>query len=218
MSDHMHRQHEINRQQPTFEISTGRQAAAQGEEPASAASPRLLHPESLGRPTPSVQQEPASGHRLWQIFVILVVLLVMVNIPFNSFGTGLAHISPETTAMVIYDNMVLQGSGPEVYVLDNYKLRLVSSEEAFQKYFRKRRIRFVSDKILDQFEQGELVRRLITCRGQGYVYALENGQKRRIEKPNVAGGVRPWDDVQVISCSALKRLPLGSPVAAGEGT
>jgi hypothetical protein len=147
----------------------------------------------------------------------LVVLLVVVNIPFNSFGTGLAHISPETTSIAIYDKMVLQGSGPELYVLDNYKLRWISSEEAFQRYFKRRRVRHVSDRILAQFERGEPVRRLVTCRDQGEVYALEDGKKRRADYPNSTGSVRSWDGAQLVACDYLRRLPLGSPIITGKG-
>ena len=162
---------------------------------------------------PLADRTHLSGRSLWQILIVLVVLLVVVNIPFNDLGAGLAHISPKTTAVVIYDGLLLQGHGPEIYMLDHHKLRWISSQEAFQQYFRSRKVRHVSDGLLAQFERGEPIRRLLMCRNSHDVYALENGQKRRVENPFSSGRTGRWDDAKVVPCSYLQRLPLGSPIS-----
>jgi hypothetical protein len=110
--------------------------------------------------------------------------------------------------------MLLQGSGPEIYVLDHHQLRWISSEEAFQQYFKTRKVRPVSDGLLEQFERGEPIRRLLMCRNKRDVYALENGKKRRVEDPFSNGRTRRWDGAQMVSCTYLQRLPLGSPIFA----
>lgn len=171
-------------------------------------------PSNHGAAAASAGNKHISGRSLWQILIVLVVLLVLVNIPFNDLGAGLAHLSPKTTAVVLYDGILLQGSGPEIYVLDNHQLRWISSEEALQQYFKFRKVRHVSDGLLGQFERGEPIRRLLMCRNSRDVYALENGKKRWVEDPFSSGGTRRWDGAQMVSCTYLQRYPQGSPISA----
>ena len=185
-----------------------------GSEPAASPADAQSMPSNHGGAAASADNKQISGRSLWQILIVLVVLLVLVNIPFNDLGAGLAHLSPKTTAVVLYDGVLVQGSGPEIYVLDHHKLRWISSEEAFQQYFKFRKVRHVSDGLLEQFERGEPIRRLLMCRKSRDVYALENGKKRWVEDPFSSGSARRWDGAQMVSCTYLQRLAPGSPISA----
>jgi len=162
-------------------------------------------------PPPASQSGPNMGRSLGQIFIILVVLLVLVNIPFNSYSTGLAQLMPQSTAIVIREGLLFKGSGPETYVVDNYKLRQVSPEAMNEFFGHYRKINTVEDSLLQQFGQGPPVHWLLQCRTKPDVYAVEDGHKRRIIAP-LPNGVNSWDKVNFVSCSYLERLPDGPPI------
>lgn len=170
-----------------------------------------------GLPAPSPQHDTNMGRSLGQILIILVVLLVLVNIPINYYGASLAQIIPKATAIVIYDGMVLKGSGPEIYVLDNHKLRWVSSPEAFDHYFQHHELHIVEDNLLEGFGKGSPIRRLVTCPDSPYVYAVENSQKHRVKDPPTGNMAKTWDEVQLVSCDYLHRLPDSLPAAENAG-
>jgi hypothetical protein len=165
-----------------------------------------------GVPAASPQSDAHMGRSLGQILIVLVVLLVLVNIPINFHGVSLAQIIPEATAIVIYDGMVLKGSGPEIYVLEDHKLRWISSPEAFDYYFRQHNIHFVEDNLLEGFGKGRAIHRLVTCLNSPHIYALEQGQKRLVKDPSSRNQTNPWDEVRLVSCDYLRHLPEGSPV------
>ena len=170
-------------------------------------------PESrANQASPPSRPNVNSGRSLGQILIVLVVLLVLVNLPINYDGIGLAHIVPDSTAMVIYDGLVLKGSGPEIYLLENHKLRRISGREARGSYFHSANVRTVEDSVLEQFEQGQPIRRLVKCHNSSLIYALENGQKRWVEKPPPEDKAKPWDKVYRVTCNYLDGLPDGLPI------
>jgi hypothetical protein len=161
---------------------------------------------------PAVQPDRNTGRSLGQILIILVVMLVLVNIPINYYGLGLARLRPDNPSTVIYEGMLLTGSGPEVYLLEDHKLRWISSPEVLERHFGRQNIELVDDTLLEQFGQGQPIRHLIRCQGSPYIYAQENGLKRSIQEPLPATRARPWDKVHRVSCDYLRRLPNGLPV------
>jgi hypothetical protein len=172
---------------------------------------KQLHPQS----------GTSSGRTLAQILIVFVVLLILVNIPINDYGIGLAHLAPDGPSIVIQEGMLLQGSGPDVYLLEDHKLRRVSSPEAYQVYFRDRRsVNRVEQELLAQFAHGRPIRHWISCRATPLIYALENGQKRLCPDgcglANVpgAGRARSWDKVRPVACKYLHALPDGPPLSA----
>jgi hypothetical protein len=165
-------------------------------------------------PRPNVN----TGRSLGQILIVLVVLLVLVNLPINYDGIGLAHIVPESTAVVIYDGLVLKGSGPEIYLLEDHKLRQISGREARGSYFHSTNPRRVEDSLLEQFEQGQPIHRLVKCQNSSLVYALENGQKRWVENPPPEDKAsKAWDKVHPVTCNFLDDLPDGLPIPEDAG-
>ncbi len=159
-------------------------------------------------------QDVRRGRALGQILIILVVAVLLVNVPLSYRGAGLIHSIPEATAVIIYDGMALKGSGPEIYLLEDHKLRQFSSSDTFN-YFRRRHrleIHSVDDDILAQFGRGRAIRRLVKCKDLPTIYALENGQKRRADILSLSSQSSPWDDIGVVSCKYLRNMPNGPPV------
>jgi hypothetical protein len=157
------------------------------------------------------------GRSLAQILVVLVVLLMLVNIPFKNDSAGLAQLKPDARPLVIRDGMLLQGSGPEIYLLDDHRLRRISDPEALDSFFRRtRKITVVDDSLLAQFGQGPPVRQLRRCRDNPAIYAVENGRKYRFNGPLPTGGSKPWDQVQFVSCNYLNQLSTGPPISTGD--
>jgi hypothetical protein len=220
------------RQQPSLTeptlFSVSRQAAAPLEfHLAPDMSPEDLKPEGMnaeealpedGQPLPAPRPSPAMGRSLAQILIVLVVLLVLVNIPLNSLRAGLVQLVPHNSAMVIYDGLLLQGSGAETYVVQDYKLRWISSPEAFRHYFDAADVRIVEDSFLEQFGRGQPIRWLVRCQDSPTVYALENGQKRWVKDPPPANQASVWDRIGLVSCSYLRSFTTGLPVPEDAGS
>ena len=154
----------------------------------------------------------AMGRSLGQILIVLLVLLALVNLPVNYSSAGLAHLLPGSPSIIIRDGMLLQGSGSEIYLLEDQRLRLISSPEAMQRYFGHSHIYRVEDSLLAQLGQGQPIRRLLKCQGKPNVYALENGRKRRLTLSPLPEPVKPWDRVDDVSCNYLASLPTGPAV------
>lgn len=161
---------------------------------------------------PSAQSSLNMGRSLAQIVIVLIVLLMLVNIPFNNYKTGLAQLMPPSASVVIRDGLLFQGSGPTLYVVQDYKLRPVAGPEAFNHYFKQSDVSLVEDSLLEQMAQGPPLRLLVRCRQGSAVYALENGLKRWVKYPPLSSKARLWDQPQWISCQKLERYPIGPPI------
>jgi hypothetical protein len=177
---------------------------------------RLTSSETL-KPAASPQSDAQLGRSLGQILIVLVVLLVLVNIPINFYGAGLAQIIPKATAIVIYDGMVLKGSGPELYVLEDHVLRRINNPEAFDYYLRQHKVHVVEDNVLESFGKGRSIYQLVTCPNSPHIYALEQGQKRWVKEPPTRNKAEPWDEVRLVSCAYLRQLPEGPSILEDAG-
>jgi hypothetical protein len=156
---------------------------------------------------------------LGRLLLALIVLVVLLNIPVNRHGTSLARIMPDTAALVIRDGLVLKGSGPEIYVLEDNKLRWISSLEAFEFFgYRWEQVHIVDDGFLEEFEKGRPIHVLLKCKGSPHIYVLEEGRKRWIKDiPTFESEGYVWDDVKLVSCYYLRDLPDGPPIPEDAG-
>jgi len=164
---------------------------------------------------PSMHLERSLGRFL----LLIAVLLVAVNVPINRYGVSLARIMPDSAALVIRDGLVLKGSGPEIYMLDDDKLRWISSMDAFEHLgLTWADVHVVEDGFLERFEQGRPIHVLLKCEGSPHIYRLENEQKRWIKDIDtlLAEGHR-WEDVRTVPCSYLRSLPDGPPIPEDAG-
>ncbi len=160
------------------------------------------------------------GRMLGRLAMILALLLIIVNIPFNRFGTSLARAMPDEAALIIHDGLVLKGSGEKIYVLENNQLRWISSLDAFQRFgYHWEQVHEVEDSFLAEFEEGRPIHLLLKCPTSPHVYALEDGRKRWIKDiPTFEAEGYVWEDVVITSCMEIDRLPLGTPIPADAGT
>ncbi|MCB0153157.1 MAG: hypothetical protein KDF65_00070 [Anaerolineae bacterium] len=156
---------------------------------------------------------PRSGRNLAQILVILIVLLVLVNVPLNAAGFGLAQLKPEASPLTISEGMLFQAPGsPDLYLLENHRLRRIGSPEVQRRYFSSRKVHVVEAEVLAQFSRGRPIYHLIRCLDSPQVYALEKGQKRLVTADLLPDSTGPWDQVRPVSCSFLAGLPDGAPI------
>ena len=155
---------------------------------------------------------------LGRLLLWMFLLLIVINIPYNRFGTNLARAMPDTDALVIRDGVLLQGSGEEVYVLEDNQLRWITSLDAFQWYgYRWEQVHQVEDEFLDEFIEGRPLYLLQKCSGP-HVYAMENGEKRWIKDiPTFQAQGFVWQDIRIVDCNYLRRLPDGLPIPEDAG-
>ena len=166
-------------------------------------------------PLPSINL----GRTLGRLMLGLVALLVVINVPINRYGTSLARIMPDTASLVIRDGLVLKDSGADIYVLEDDKLRWISSLEAFEFFgYRWDQVHVIEDGFLEQFEKGHPIHILLKCTGSPHIYALENGQKRWIKDiPTFEVEGYVWEDLKSVSCDYLRGLPDGPPIPEDAG-
>ena len=108
--------------------------------------PASASPKPFARRTP--RRAPGPGDEGWEApprmpsmnvdrvllrFILLIaVLVVVVNVPVNRYGISLARIMPDSASLIIRDGLILKASGPEIYKVEDGKLRWISSLDAFQ--------------------------------------------------------------------------------------
>jgi hypothetical protein len=184
---------------------------------------------------PQRTQEPGPGEEGWEPparvpsmnldralgrFLLLVVALIMlVNVPINRYGVSLARMIPESASLIIRDGLVLKGSGPEIYILQDDKLRWISSLDAFEHLgLDWGDVHIVDDAFLGRFEQGQPIHVLLKCEESPHIYRLENGQKRWIKDiATFEAEGHVWEDVRFVSCDYLRGIPDGPPIPEDSG-
>ncbi|MEM7332494.1 MAG: hypothetical protein AAF490_10410 [Chloroflexota bacterium] len=179
-------------------------------EPEAEEIPAII-PEKL----PSIHLEKM----LYQLSAALFVLIILINIPLNRFGTNLARAMPDEQSIVVRDGLVFKGSGDEIYILEDGKKRWISSIDAFDYFgYRWSQVALVDDGFLEQFEDGRPIHVLLKCNTSPHVYVLEDGAKRWIDTITtfqIEGFV--WEDVKIVNCNELRRLPDGLPIPEDAG-
>ncbi|MGH2521741.1 MAG: hypothetical protein ACRDH2_04475 [Anaerolineales bacterium] len=146
-------------------------------------------------------------------------LLVLLNIPlFN--GLALARALPDRQAFIIRDGLVLKGSGPEIYVLEDNTKRWISSLDAFEHYgYQWNDVHLVEDDFLNQFPDGRPLHVLLKCGASPHIYRLENDRKRWIKDIlTFEAEGHLWEDVRFVSCAHLRTIPDGPPIPPGAGS
>lgn len=156
---------------------------------------------------------------LGRLAVFLLLLIVLVNIPYNRYGTNLARAMPDVKALVIRDGLVLKGEGEEIYVLENNHKRWISSLEAFEFYgYSWEQVNQVDDDFLEQFPTGPPLSLVYKCEGSPHIYTIENGVKRWIKDiPTFEAQGYVWEDVQFVPCQTIDAIPSGPPIPPDAG-
>jgi hypothetical protein len=156
---------------------------------------------------------------LFRFLLLVAALIVLVNVPVNRYGVSLARMIPESASLIIRDGLVLKGSGPEIYLLQNDKLRWISSLDAFEHLgLDWGEVHVVDDAFLGRFEQGQPIHVLLKCDDSPHIYRLENGQKRWIKDiATFEAEGHVWEDVRFVSCDYLRGIPDGPPIPEDAG-
>jgi hypothetical protein len=150
---------------------------------------REPHPGDEGWTPPPRQASIDMGRMIGRLAILVAALLIVVNIPVTRYGVSLARIMPETGSLIIRDGLVLKGSGPEIYVLQDDKLRWISSLDAFEHMgLSWKDVHIVEDEFLETKD-------IDTFTSEGHV----------------------WDDVRFVSCQYLRELPDGPPIPEDAG-
>ena len=181
--------------------------------------PRFVPPddEGTGEPPPRLPSINM-GKMLWRLALLVIALLVLINIPVTRYGVSLARIMPESSSLIIRDGLILKGSGPEIYRLEDDKLRWISSMDAFEHLrLTWEDVHVVEDEFLLKFEKGRPLHVLLKC-SSPHIYRLENEQKRWIRDIDtfLAEG-HAWEDVRFVSCQYLRDLPTGPSIPEDAG-
>ena len=166
-------------------------------------------------PHPSIQLDRTLG----RLGLLILILVVVVNIPVTRYGVSLARIMPDTASLIIRDGLVLKGEGPQIYRLEDNKLRWISSLEAFHQLgLDWGDVRLVSDDFLATFEQGRPIHILLKCADSPHIYRMENEEKRWIKDiPTFEAEGHVWDDVRLVPCEYLRMIPDGPPIPPDAG-
>jgi hypothetical protein len=159
------------------------------------------------------------GKMLGRLLILVALLVIAVNVPVTRYGVSLARILPETSSLIIRDGLIVKGSGPEIYKLEDDKLRWISSMDAFDHLgLTWEDVHIVEDDFLAKFEKGRAIHVLLKCRTSPHIYRLENEEKRwirDIDTFQAEGHV--WDDVRFVSCDYLRDLPDGPTIPEDAG-
>jgi hypothetical protein len=192
----------------------------------SASAPKARPPQREPKPGEEGWEPPPRepsinmGKMLGRLVILVAVLILLVNIPVTRYGVSVARILPETTSLIIRDGLVLKGSGPEIYILEEDKLRWISSMDAFEHMgLTWGDVHTVEDEFLAKFEKGRPIHVLLKCRTSPHIYRLENQEKRwirDIETFEAEGHV--WEDVRFVGCQYLRDLPDGPPIPEDAGS
>jgi hypothetical protein len=157
---------------------------------------------------------------LARFLAVIAGLVLVMNVPVTAYGAGLARVMPDTASLIIRDGLVLKGSGPRVYMLEDNQLRWISSLDALaHQRISWDRVHVVEDRFLEQFEVGRPIHVLLKCEASPHIYRLEGGEKRwirDIETFTAEGHV--WKDVRTVSCEYLRAVPDGPPIPEDAGS
>jgi hypothetical protein len=219
---------------PAERVPSDKSGVSERRKAAEEELPRL-HPAPAKTAQPPAKREPKPGEEGWEppppkpsidmgktlgrLTILVILLLVVVNVPVTRYGTSLARIMPDSASLIIRDGLVLKGSGPEIYILEDDRLRWISSLDAFEHMgLTWEDVRVVEDEFLNKFEKGAPIHVLLKCPSSPHIYRLENGQKRWIRDIDtfVAEG-HVWDDVRIRGCGYLRDLPDGPTIPVGAG-
>lgn len=178
--------------------------------------------EPPDEPLPPPAPVPAGqmGKMLFRLAVGLLLLVVLVNVPINRHNVSLARIMPDSASLIIRDGLLLKGEdSDEIYVLQDNKLRWISSLEAFERlHYRWRDVHAVEQSFLDKFEKGRPVYILLKCSASPHIYRIEREQKRWIKDiPTFEAQGHVWEDVKFVSCQYLRDIPDGPPIPPDAG-
>ena len=199
-------------------------APAEESERASKGAAEEIEPggetETEAEPTENPPAPSYTARLLGRMALGLLVLVAVINIPFNRHGKTLATAMPDNRALVIRNGLVVkEEDDPEIYVYEDGAFRWISSLDAFEyRGYTWEDVHSVEDGFLEDYTMGPPIHVLVKCDGSPHIYRVEGEKKRWIvdlEAFEAAGHV--WEDVQFVPCATIRSLPNGETIPPGHG-
>ena len=151
----------------------------------------------------------------------VLVAIVLINIPLNAQGTALARSIPSSASLVIANGLLIkEANSPDVYVFQDNSFHWITSLDAFDYFgYRWQDVHGVEAGFLNQYPKGTPIYVLLKCESSPHVYQLDVGQKRWIvDIPTFTAQGYVWNDVKIVPCDYLRRLPDGDSIPPGRGS
>ena len=191
--------------------------------PAAAAIGPTREQPPAPEPTP-VEPFPAgamgAGDLIRRLALGLLLILALINLPFNRHGTSLARALPGSAALVIRDGLVVKEADQDaIYVFRDEQFHWISSLDAFEHFsYRWQQVHVVEPGFMAGFELGAPIHVLLKCRESPHIYRLENDRKRWIvDIASFEAEGHVWDDVRFVACDYLRNIPDGETIPPGQG-
>jgi len=153
------------------------------------------------------------------MLLLVLALTILLNVPINRYGVSLARILPDSAALVIRNGLVIKGTGPEIYRLEENELRWISSMAAFEHLgLAWKDVHVVEDVFLTRFEHGAPIHVLLKCPNSPHIYRLEGEYKRWIKDiPTFEAEGHIRGAVRTIPCNELRAIADGLPIPIDAG-
>jgi hypothetical protein len=169
------------------------------------------------QPEREMEMAAENGRILRRMAMIVLVIVLLINIPISSWGASLLQMLPQENAQVILrEGVVLQDSQGAYYLMHNHQLRPFYGPEAYNWYIRVsgHKPQSAADRIINGYQRGAPVYRLVRCGGDEIVYAWYDGKKRPFAPAAdyVPYSNARWDQVSWMSCEQLDKMSTGQPV------
>lgn len=198
------------------------ESAEEGEQAPVAPPPPDMPNPQLPEELPLTPAHAASSAVLMARLAIgILIIVVLINIPYNAQGMALARSIPSSASLIIADGLLVKESdSPDIYVYRNDAFHWVTSLEVFEaKGYRWENVHIVEPGYLAPMIKGAPIYQIFKCAASPHIYRLEDGRKRWImDIDTFTAEGHLWDDVEFVGCSYLRNLPDGDSIPPGHGT
>lgn len=190
------------------------------EMPASRSTDNIPDLGSDNLPPATLQAPSHAAPMMLRLAFGILLIVILINIPFNAQGTAIARSIPNSAALVITDGLLVkETNSTDVYVYRDNAFHWITSLDAFEYYgYRWQDVHSVEAGFLGQFPKGAPVYVLLKCDASPHIYRLDAGQKRWIvDIPTFLSEGFVWQDVKFVSCPYLRSIPNGDSIPPGRG-
>jgi hypothetical protein len=165
---------------------------------------------------------PANTAALMARLAVGILLVVaLINVPYNTQGTALARSIPSSASLVIRNGLLVKESNStQIWVYRDNAFHWITSLNAFDHYhYRWQDVQIVEPGFVTRYDQGSPIYVLLKCDASPHIYRLEDGRKRWIVDLStfIAAGY-VWQDVSIVPCYRLHDLPDGDSIPPGRGS
>ena len=183
-------------------------------------------PSDIPNPQPSEElpsapaQAASSAVLMVRLAIGILIIVVLINIPYNAQGMALARSIPSSASLIITDGLLVKESdSPDIYVYRNDAFHWVTSLDVFEaKGYRWENVHIVEPGYLDPVIKGAPIYQVLKCSASPHIYRLEAGHKRWIvDIATFTAEGHLWDDVEFVGCAYLRSLPDGDSLPPGHG-